>query len=377
MAQDSGIAEVSTLVKFGRGGAFSAELKQRADAYFEGAGRDRRDLVRMYLKSAVVLGWFVASWVLLVFFARALWQSVPLAMSLGLSVAAIGMSIQHDANHGGYSRHRWVNRAFGFSLDVMGVSGHYWKQKHNIIHHTFTNVQGVDFDLDFGDIARLSPEQPCRPWHRYQQYYLWVLYGLLLPKWVFYDDFTMLQGGRAGIHPVTAPKGGELAIFYFWKVFFVCWALAIPAMFHPLWQVLVFHFIAVMTLGVTLSSVFQLAHCVDSAEFPAAPADGRVLREDWAAHQVDTTVDFAPGSALLTWFLGGLNFQVEHHLFPKVCHLHYPALRLLVSEVAQKHGVRYRCELTLWQALSAHYRQLAKLGAEGAVASHAVTGGAG
>lgn len=349
-------------VRFGHDGAFRADLKRASDAYFASTSRPRRDIAAMYLKTAVILAWFVGSWVLLVFFATHAWQGVLLAMSQGLSIAGIGMSVQHDANHGGYSRHAWVNRALGFTLDVMGVCGWFWRQKHNVIHHTYTNIQGVDFDLDFGAIARLSVEQPRRPWHRYQQYYLWFLYCFLLPKWVFHDDFVLLRERHAGPHALPPMSRTEVALFYGWKVFFVAWSLVIPSLFHPVWQVLLFHLLAASTLGITLSSVFQLAHCADTAEFPAAPADGSVIRDDWAAHQVDTTVDFAPRNPALTWFLGGLNYQVEHHLFPKVCHLHYPALSAVVAETAAKHGVRYRCHATLRQALASHFRHLERLG---------------
>jgi linoleoyl-CoA desaturase len=348
--------------RFGHGGAFRSALKEASDAYFATAAWPRRDIPAMYLKTAIILTWFVGSWVLLVFYATRAWQGVALAMSLGLSVAAIGMSVQHDANHGGYSRHAWVNRAMGFTLDVMGVCGWFWRQKHNVIHHTYTNVRGVDFDLDFGDIARLSPDQPLRPWQRYQQYYLWVLYCFLLPKWVFHDDFVLLRTRRAGLHSLPPMGRGEVALFYGWKVFFVGWSLVIPSLYHPVWQVLLFHLLAASTLGLTLSSVFQLAHCVDAAEFPEVPHDGAVVNTDWAAHQVSTSVDFAKDNRLITWFLGGLNYQVEHHLFPKVCHLHYPALSRIVAETAAKHGVRYRSYGTLREALASHYRHLAHLG---------------
>jgi linoleoyl-CoA desaturase len=270
--------------RFGHGGAFRSALKEASDAYFATAAWPRRDIPAMYLKTAIILTWFVGSWVLLVFYATRAWQGVALAMSLGLSVAAIGMSVQHDANHGGYSRHAWVNRAMGFTLDVMGVCGWFWRQKHNVIHHTYTNVRGVDFDLDFGDIARLSPDQPLRPWQRYQQYYLWVLYCFLLPKWVFHDDFVLLRTRRAGLHSLPPMGRGEVALFYGWKVFFVGWSLVIPSLYHPVWQVLLFHLLAASTLGLTLSSVFQLAHCVDAAEFPEVPHDGAVVNTDWGMY---------------------------------------------------------------------------------------------
>lgn len=354
-------------IRFEPHGAFTAELRARTDAYFDGADgprRSRRDMPAMYLKAFVILGWFAASWALLVFGATTFWQATALAISLGLSIAGIGMCVQHDANHGAFSSHGSVNAVFRFSLDIMGVHSFIWRQKHNVLHHTYTNIEGVDFDLDFGFIARLSPEQERRPWHRYQHLYLWILYGFLLPKWVLIDDFSHLRTKRLGPHHMPSMSRGELCTFAAGKLIFLGWAVVIPSIFHPAWQVALFLFLAVFTLGVTLSSVFQLAHCVGEAEFFRGDGDGddAPIAREFAAHQVATTVDFARDSALVTWFLGGLNYQVEHHLFPKVCHLHYPALSSIVEEVAKKHGIRYRANLSLGEALASHFRLLRTLG---------------
>jgi linoleoyl-CoA desaturase len=348
-------------VRFARGGAFNDELRRRVDAYFD-QGRRRRDMPRMYLKSAIILAWFAASWALLVFAHLHGWQAALLAVSLGLSIAAVGMSIQHDANHNAYSDRPWVNRTLGLTLDLMGVCSHIWKQKHNVIHHAFTNVQGVDYDLDFGSIARISSEQVRRPAHRYQHLYMWFLYGLLLPKWVFWDDFVILFTGRISNHAMPSLSLREKVKFLAAKVVFVGWSLVLPSFFHPIWQVLLFHVIAVLTVGVTLSIAFQLAHCVEEARFPSITG-GPIHNDDWSAHQVETTVDFSRGNRPLAWFLGGLSFQVEHHLFPKICHLHYEALSHIVEEVAAEHGIRYRTNATCSAAVASHYRHLQKLGA--------------
>jgi linoleoyl-CoA desaturase len=348
-------------VRFADRGAFSRDVEAQADAYFEHNG-DRRDLPRMYLKSAVILTWFVGSWAMLVFVAPGAITGAICAISLGLSIAGVGMSVQHDANHGAYSRHGAINRIFGATLDVMGVCSFIWRPKHNIAHHTFTNVKGIDYDLDFGVLARLSPEQPRRRWHRYQHLYLWFFYGFLLPKWVFFDDIVIVRKRLIGLHKLPPPDRRAMVGFVVWKIFFVGWALVVPALFHPIWQVLLFHFLAAFTLGATLGTVFQLAHCVGDAEFPAPVAHGLRMPTDFAVHQLATTVDFAPKSAFLTWFCGGLNFQVEHHLFPKVCHLHYPALARIVAAAARRHGLRHRAHPTFAGALVAHFQHLRAMG---------------
>ncbi len=356
------MSEATRRLSFPGRGAFSRDLEQAADSYFDGLADGRRDLPRMYVKSAVILAWFAASWALLVFAAQGAIQAALCAISLGLSIAGIGMSVQHDANHGAYSKHFWVNRIFGSMLDVMGVCSFIWRPKHNVFHHTFTNVEGVDYDLDLGALARLSPDQPRRFFHRYQWLYLWFFYGFLIPKWIFHDDFVILRSRMIGKHALPPPSRAAIVGFFAWKIFFLAWTVVIPSLFHPLWQVLVFHLVATFTLGATLGTVFQLAHCTEAAEFPAAPAAGERMKTEWAVHQLATCVDFAPGSRLVTWFVGGLNFQVEHHLFPKVCHLHYPALARVVAEVAARHGLRHRSHRTFMGALASHFGHLRLMG---------------
>lgn len=353
--------------RFAPKGAFTRDLESAATAYFEGEGRSRRDSPRFYVKSVVMLSWFVGSWVLLVFGATTAVEATFAAISLGLSIAGIGMSVQHDGNHGASSKYGSMNRVFGSTLDVMGVSSFIWQHKHNLCHHTFTNIQGIDFDLDFGILARLSPEQRRRPWHRWQHFYLWMFYGFLLPKWVFFDDFVILRSRLVGEHVLPPIGRAKLAAFVGWKVFFVAWSLVIPAMFHPLWQVVIFHLVGCFALGLTLGTVFQLAHCSRDVEFPSAASGDRM--EEWSAHQLATTVDFARSSAVITWFVGGLNFQAVHHLFPKVSHVHYPALSRIVERLSLAHGLRYRRHATLSRALVSHFAHLRDLGRPLALAS--------
>ena len=361
--QTSGMQNISPeRVRFGARGEFVRELDADVRAYFAEHGLERRDLPRMYLKSAIILAWFVGSWALLVFAADGAIEGALCAISLGLSIAGVGMSIMHDANHGAYSRHHWVNRVFGATLDVMGVSSLVWRRKHNVGHHTYTNLEGIDYDLDFGGLARLSAGQTHRWWHRYQHVYLWFFYGFLLPKWVFYDDFVILSRRMIGVHKLGRPTPSQLAGFVVAKVFFVSWSIVIPALYHPLWQVALLHLLAAFALGTTLGTAFQLAHCTSQASFPEPVTDGTAMTTDWAEHQLETTVDFGAQNRALTWFFGGLNFQVEHHLFPAICHIHYPALAPIVRAAARRHGLLHRSERTFFDAIAAHVVHLRRMG---------------
>ena len=360
-------------VRFADRSAFADELRTCADAYFKDHVLRRRDLPRMYGKSLIILVWFVSSWALLVFVAASFSTALLLAVSLGLSVAAIGMSVMHDANHGAYSRHVSVNRLFGSTLDLMGVNSFIWRHKHNVLHHTFTNIEGVDYDVDFGLLARLTPGQSRRSWHRYQHFYLWFFYGFLLPKWVFHDDFVIWRARHIGRHPLPRPGRREWVLFVAWKLAFVAWAVGIPFAFHSLLEVIFFHAVAAFTLGLTLGTTFQLAHCLGEADFPVPPAEPAKMQTDWSLHQLDTTVDFATQNPFVTWFCGGLNFQVEHHLFPKVCHLHYPALARIVDEVGARHGATRRTNMSLRDAVGSHFRHLRRLGRVWPLAPQEVT----
>lgn len=352
-------------VKFSGSDRFIRELRRRVDAYFERTGKSRRDCPQMYFKTATILAWFLSAYVLLLFVATSWWAVAPLAVILGVSVAAIGFNIQHDGGHRAYSQRQWLNKVMALTLDLMGGSSYLWDWKHNSIHHTYPNINGQDDDINLGFLGRLSPQQRRFKFHRLQGIYLWLLYGFMAIKWHLIDDFYQIFRGRIGKHKILRPKGTDLAVFIAGKVVFFLLAFGIPMLLHPWWAVLGVYLTAAFVSGVVLSVVFQLAHCVGEADFPVpvlgAGGAGR-MPTDWAVHQVRTTVDFARDNRWLGWFLGGLNFQIEHHLFHKICHVHYPALSKLVEEACHEFDLRYVEHKTLFAAMHSHFRWLVKMG---------------
>ena len=346
-------------------GPFHAELKRRVDRHFAETGRAPNEAPGMVLKTAIILGWFVGTWVLLTFFATEVWQAVGLCVSMGLAMAAIGFNIQHDGNHGGYSKNRKLNAFMAFTLDVMGGSSYVWSWKHNVFHHSNPNVEGLDADIEIKPFARLSPDQP-RYWvHRFQAVYIFVLYCFLAVKWHFIDDYANLIIGKVGSNEFPRPKGMKLVSLLAGKAFFITWALIIPMMFHPWWQVLACYGLASIVVSLALAIVFQLAHVLDGATFPAREQDAGLVKTEWAVHQLETSMNFAPKNKLLTWYVGGLNFQVEHHLFPKICHLHLPDIAPIVQQTCKEFGVRYHMHPTFFSALGAHVKWIHKMGQPG------------
>jgi linoleoyl-CoA desaturase len=355
----------ASALKFSNSDRFIQELRRRVDAYFENTGHKRRDCPQMYFKTASILAWFIGAYLLLLFCPMSWWLVGLFAAILGVAIAAIGFNIQHDGGHRAYSERRWVNKVMALTLDLMGGSSYLWDWKHNSIHHTYPNIDGHDDDINVGFLGRLSPQQKRYWFHRLQGIYLWGLYGFLAIKWHFFDDFYNIAVGRIGGHKIPRPRGNDLVMFIAGKVLFFSIAFGVPMLLHPWWAVLTVYAIAAFVSGVVLSVVFQLAHCVEDAAFPVPveQADGtQRMSTDWAVHQVQTTVDFARGNRLLCWFLGGLNFQVEHHLFSKICHIHYPALSKVVEETCRDFGIKYAAHRSFWGAVASHWRWLTLMG---------------
>jgi linoleoyl-CoA desaturase len=349
-------------VTYAASGPFRKDLESRVAAYFEQSGLARRDGARMALKTLTILAWLAASYLALVFLATAWWQAVPLAISLALAMAGVGFCVMHDGNHGAYSGHPWLNKVASLSLNLLGGCAYFWHFKHNIAHHSFTNVTGSDPDFDVGPAGRLSPQDRHRPFHRFQHIYIWGLYAMLAIEWQTTGDFrTMVKPGVAGTS-YARPRGWEQVYFWVGKAIFYTLAFVVPLFRHSLLSVAGIYLFTGVVLGLTLATVFQLAHCVQEASFPAPAPGTRRMEGEWFALQVETTVDFARSNRLLTWYLGGLNFQIEHHLFPRVCHLHYPALSPIVEEVCRAHGVRHASHPRMRDALRSHLRFLKKLG---------------
>jgi linoleoyl-CoA desaturase len=343
--------------------AFEIDVRQRVDAYFrEGKGRLKTGAWRMYLKTAVILACFGGCYVLLVFFAKTLWQALPLAVLLGLSTAGIGFNIAHDGGHGAYSKIAWINKLAAVTMDLVGSSSYLWFWKHSVIHHRFVNIRGYDNDIEIGALGRLSPHSERRSFHRWQHLYLWPLYGLLAIKWEFVNDFRQIRSGRLGRHGFPRPTGWDLVIFVVGKVVFFTWAVFIPLMLHSFVAVLFYYIVGVVMLGMAMAVIFQLPHCVARAEFALPRKDTGRMETPWAVHQAQATLDFGRSSRILRWSLGGLNFHREHHLFPTICHIHYPAITGIVEQACRDHGVTYAEHPSFRAGIAAHYRWLRRMG---------------
>jgi linoleoyl-CoA desaturase len=345
-------------------GDFTRALNVRVDAHRRAHPVSR---LRLWLKMALIFAWAVASWTVLVFVAATPWQAGLAAVSLGLAMAGIGFNVQHDGGHGAATGSRSLNRALAMGLDLLGGSSWVWRWKHNVFHHANPNAVHLDADIDVEPFVRLAPQQRRRPWHRWQHVYAWPLYALLTPKWQLMDDFVCVAQGRIGGNVFPRPRGLELVAFVAGKALFLTWAFAIPLTRHSPLEVLFGYLVASVVLSLALAITFQAAHCVEEADFPGADSP----RVEWAAHQLATSVDFAPGNGVWSCLLGGLNYQTEHHLFPGIPHVELPGLAPVVRAVCAEHGVPYRVLPSFSAAIASHGRLLWRLGRDEAATGRA------
>jgi linoleoyl-CoA desaturase len=352
--------------------AFYASLKASVDQYFKTADLRKTGNWRLYAKTGVLIptALFLYTSLLILFrhpethgsFLLPL-TGVILSVVLGLVLASIGFNVMHDACHGSYSSHKWVNEVMSLSLNALGGNAFIWKFKHNIIHHTYTNVDGMDDDIAKSPFMRSCTTQKWVPAHRFQHIYMVLLYASSSFLWALVLDIVKYLKRKVVATPLQKMDVREHIVFWLSKLLYVVFYIAIPVYFTG-WRYWAIGFTCMhVALGLTLAIVFQLAHVVEGAEFVhIEEGETRKLEEEWAIHQVKTTANFAPRNKLISWYVGGLNYQVEHHLFPRISHIHYPAINSIVKKICREYGVRYNEFPTMRRAVLSHFQTMRQLG---------------
>jgi linoleoyl-CoA desaturase len=355
--------------------AFYTSVKAAVDQYFISSQQKKTGNWKLYLKSGTLIPGAMFLYMSLLFFFR---QSGPLGSHpgslavtlgimgcgvLGLALASVGFNVMHDACHGSYSERGWVNDLMGLSLNALGGNAFIWKFKHNIIHHTYTNVDGIDDDIAKSPLMRQCYSQKWVPAHRFQHIYVVLVYAISSFAWVTMMDFNKYFKRRIVNMPMQKMSVKEHVIFWLSKVLYAGAYILIPAYFVG-WRAWAVGFASMhIVQGLALAIVFQLAHVVEHAEFVhIAENDTMKLDEEWAIHQVKTTANFAPRNKIISWYVGGLNFQVEHHLFPRVSHVHYPAISEIVKKTCREFGIMYNEFPTMTRAIGSHFRMMYQLG---------------
>lgn len=343
--------------------AFVADLKTAVADYFERSGISDKANFAMIRKTVVILAMTFGAYALILSGRFAPWEMLILAIAIGVGIAGMGFSIGHDALHGAYSSRPWINRIFGLTFDLVGANGYMWKLTHNVIHHTYTNIHGVDEDLTVSPMLRLSPHTPHQWFHRFQHLYAFLAYSFTTIFWVFIKDYKYFMLPDLGPYKNIKHPFSQVVTMLIMKIVYYSWTIAIPMIVLPIpwWQIAIGYVAMNLTAGLILGIVFQLAHVVEHTEHPLPDSAGN-MELAWTLHEMATTSNFGRSNKLLSWYIGGLNFQIEHHLFPKVCSIHYPSLSKIVESLAVKHGIPYHAHPTMRAAVASHYRTLKNLG---------------
>ena len=344
---------------------FFDTLKERVDLYFVENNISQHANATMVFKTIFMLSLYFVPFALILSGVLGLAGMWICSLIMGLGLAGIGMSVMHDANHGAYSSNAFMNKVVSFSLTIVGGDNKNWKTQHNILHHTYTNIHEYDRDIDNKVIMRFAPTGKYYTIQRFQVAYVFVFYAIMTLYWTtvkdFIQHFEFIKQGHNRESKKDQAK--NLARLIIWKIIYIGYIIVLPMVLLDLSFLQVFiGFISLHAVaGLILSVIFQLAHVVEETTFPTPDAKGNIENE-WAIHQLETTADFSKNNPLITFYVGGLNYQAIHHLFPRICHVHYPAIAPIVEQTAKEFGVPYLYNESFGKAFASHIRILSKLG---------------
>lgn len=342
--------------------SFHSELKRRINNYFTETGKPVTGNFTLYSKAIILFTAYIGLYVHLVFFTPGTVWALIECVILALVTAGIGFNIMHDGSHGSFSKNKTVNNLAAISLNILGGSHFMWNMKHNVIHHAYTNIDGVDDDIDIKPWMRMSTTQPKYLMHRYQHIYFWFLYAMLYILWIFVLDYQKYFKQRIGDMPLKKMSLSDHLVFWGFKILHIFMFIVLPIYTVGFTSWLIGFSLFAVVAGLVISIVFQLAHTVEHTHFPMPDEVTGRLDDEWAVHQLKTTANFAPRNKVINWFVGGLNFQVEHHLFPKISHIHYPAINKIIKQACAEFNVPYIEYKKMRHAVASHVSFLKQMG---------------
>jgi linoleoyl-CoA desaturase len=357
---------MKTVISFSRDKdwEFKKTLKARVDDYFNKHNLSKNGNAQMVLKTIILLGLYFFLYGLIISGNFNVWIMLLMSAGMGFMASGVGMSVMHDANHGSYSKKSWMNNLIGTTLNLIGGDSYNWKIKHNKLHHVYTNIYNRDEDIASRALLRFSFSAPLKRYHRFQYLYAYPFYALMSLSILVGDIPKRIRYRKSGI--TNQPRKRFISSFFSlvaWKLFYIGYLGVIPILLLEItwWQWLIGFLTMHMITGFVLAMIFQMAHVVEGPEQPEPNGAGKIS-DSMIVHQLKTSADFSKGNRALSWFVGGLNFQVEHHLFPRICHIHYPKLALIVEKTTKEFNIPYHVYPSFWNAMRSHIRTLRLLG---------------
>lgn len=341
-------------------------LRLRVTEYFKENNSHRFGDSSMIIKTVFMLSLYLLPYLIMITgLVTGYWTIFGLWIIMGLGMAGIGLAVMHDANHGSYSKNETVNKFLGALINIIGGNSVNWKIQHNILHHTYTNIEGLDEDINIKKVLRVTPHQKRHFIHRVQHYYAWFFYSLMTINWVLFKDFLQVyryskKGLLKNRNKSFSSQLNEIILF---KALYILVFVVIPVIVLPIpwWLCLLFFLGMHLTASLIVGVIFQCAHVMPSSEFPLPDTDGKI-NTNFALHQILTTANFSPDNRAFSWFIGGLNYQIEHHLFPNICHIHYRKISDIVKKTTEEFGIPYNVHSNFYLAVKNHIKMLKNLG---------------
>ncbi len=355
-------------VKFNtqRNTEFFKEVIKRVNQHFTKNNIPKTGNMGMVFKTVVMCSlYFIPFGLILSGVFTSVWLNMLMWVIMGFGMSGIGLSVMHDANHGSYSSNKNVNKFVGYIINFVGGYHVNWKIQHNVLHHSFTNIHGLDDDISKNSLMRLCSHQEKKPAYKYQAFYAPLFYSILSLYWFLGKDIEQtIKYSKENLVQEQGISVRRAAIeIFFAKLGYLILFIVLPIIFAPIlwWQTLLGFLLMHIICGQMLALIFQCAHVLEETDF-FQPHESGSMENTWAIHQMRTTANFANKSTFFSWFIGGLNFQIEHHLFPHICHVHYKDISTIVKSTAQEFNVPYNEHETFLDALKSHFTVLHKLG---------------
>ena len=341
---------------------FYKELKRRVDKAFNDKGISIKGNSIMKFKVMMLVVGYLITYTIIILADLNDISNLFLVIILGVLAALIGLNISHDAVHNAIFKRKWINYLFSFTFNFfLGANEYVWRITHNMVHHQFPNVPEMDPDISQTKLLRMSPVDKLKWFHKYQHFYFPIVYLLFGFYLVFIKDFRVIFGmNRLGnkrrmVHPLK-----EYIILFVTKIIYIGYMIVIPSMVFPFWKVIIAFILMQVILAIIFTIVTAPAHVATSNKYFTPNSKG-IIEENWAVVQLETTTDFSRNSWIANNFFGGGNYQVVHHLFPGICHIHLPWISQIVDKTTLEYGLEYN-HTSLISVLHHHVKMLRAFG---------------
>lgn len=342
---------------------FYSELRKRINHYFNSNHISRLATSKMYLKTTVLITLWIGLYALILSDLFAGIYLILLQVSWHFTMFLMSVGIAHDGSHNAFSAKKWVNRTMTKVFDLIGINSYMWKFNHILSHHNAPNIPIYDSAIYSFSIFRLHPKAKHYPIHRFQAYYIFLIYSLATLFKLFFLDFFSFGRKRIGYINMKKPPYSQILWLAFTKFTVITYTLVIPlwVLSAPSIDIITGFLLGHLICGVALGIIFQVTHLFDETQWPE-PDEKGVIQNSFPNHIMQTTSDFAVNNPIATWISGGLNMHVVHHLFPGFSQVHLPAMTKILQQTAKEFNVKHKVYPNVRSAIISHIRTLHQLG---------------